>query len=63
MLSKTSVTSAVPAAGEESDPEKITSAIEPALKRLGLPSPKANNTASVMLLFPEPLGPTIAVTP
>src|SRR5215210_7927286 len=62
-LSRTSVTSATPAGGKESDPEKSKSLIKPARKRLGLPSPRANNTASVMLLLPEPFGPTIAVTP
>src|ERR687885_416917 len=62
-LLKISVTSAAPAADKESDPEKITSPIEPARKRAGLPSPRANNTASVTLLFPEPFGPTITVTP
>jgi hypothetical protein len=62
-LSKTSVTSAAPATGKESDPEKIKSLIEPARKILGLASPRANRIASVMLLFPEPFGPTIAVTP
>jgi hypothetical protein len=62
-LLKTSVTSAAPTADKESEPEKITSPIEPARKRAGLPSPRANNTASVMLLFPDPFGPTITVIP
>ena len=63
VLSKISVTSAAPAGSRESEPEKIKSDIEPARKVPGLPSPSANNTASVMLLFPEPLGPTITVIP
>jgi hypothetical protein len=62
-LSRTSVTSAIDAGGRRSDPEKIKSFISPARKMLGLPSPKANRSASVILLFPEPFGPTIAVTP
>jgi hypothetical protein len=57
------VTSATDAGDRESDPEKIKSFISPARKMLGLPSPRANRSASVMLLFPEPFGPTMAVTP
>jgi hypothetical protein len=62
-LSRTRVTSAALAPGSVSEPAKINSLIAPARKTPGLCSPSAKSTASVMLLFPEPLGPTMAVTP
>src|SRR5262249_42268456 len=41
----------------------ITSCIEAPRIAPGLCSPRAQSTASVMLLLPEPLGPTITLTP
>jgi hypothetical protein len=62
-LSRTRVTSAALAPESVSEPEKINSLIAPARNTPGLCSPIAKSTASVMLLFPEPLGPTIEVMP
>jgi hypothetical protein len=59
----TSVTSATFAAGSDSEPEKISSLIAPARSIPALCSPSAKRTASVILLFPDPFGPTMAVTP
>src|SRR6201999_4620473 len=44
-------------------PAEITSCIEAPRIAPGLCSPKAHSTASVMLLLPEPFGPTITLTP
>src|ERR1700754_3849346 len=44
-------------------PAEITSCIEAPRIAPGLCSPRAQRTASVMLLLPEPLGPTITLTP
>ena len=57
------MTSAALAAGSVSEPEKITSPIAPARNTPGLCSPSAKSTASVILLFPDPFGPTIEVMP
>ena len=57
------MTSAALAPESVSEPEKINSLIAPARSTPGLCSPIAKSTASVMLLFPEPFGPTIEVMP
>ena len=44
-------------------PAKITSSILPPLRLFALCSPNTHLTASDMLLFPLPLGPTTAVIP
>src|SRR4051794_38448929 len=44
-------------------PAEITSCIEAPRIAPGLCSPSAQSTASVMFDFPEPLGPTITLTP
>src|SRR6478672_500943 len=44
-------------------PAEITSCIEPPRIAPGLCSPSAQSTASVMFDLPEPLGPTITLTP
>src|SRR3954452_21091775 len=44
-------------------PAEITSCIEAPRIAPGLCSPSAQSTASVMLLLPEPLGPTMTLTP
>ena len=46
-----------------SEPEKITSLVFLERKRLKLCSPRHQRMASTTLLLPEPLGPTMAVTP
>ena len=46
------------------DPLKITSLIEPVPRKVLTDcSPKTHLTASKILLFPEPFGPTIQVIP
>src|SRR5580704_17597419 len=57
------VTSAMPRLRRDVEPLKITSAISPPRRLLALCSPRIQRTASTMLDLPEPLGPTIAVTP
>src|ERR1700704_2717735 len=44
-------------------PAELTSCIEPPRIAPGLCAPSAQSTASVMLLLPEPFGPTITLTP
>ena len=44
-------------------PAEITSCIEAPRIAPGLCSPSAHSTASVMLLLPDPFGPTITLTP
>ena len=44
-------------------PAEITSCIEAPRIAPGLCSPSAQSTASVMFDLPEPLGPTITLTP
>ena len=44
-------------------PAKITSSIEAPRRLLTLCSPSTQEIASEMLLLPQPLGPTIPVTP
>ena len=60
---KVSETSAIPVAGRDSDPEKITSSIARPRRCFALCSPIAQRTASTTLLFPQPLGPTTPVMP
>ena len=62
-LSKTRVTSAKFRAGREEEPAKITSGIVPPRKFFADCSPNTQRIASVILLFPLPLGPTTAVNP
>src|SRR5947208_682373 len=56
-------TSAIPSGLRPSVPLKITSAISPPRNALADCSPSTQRTASSTLDFPQPLGPTIAVTP
>src|SRR5689334_18322243 len=56
-------TSAMPTAARESVPLKMTSAISPPRRALADCSPSTQRIASEILDFPQPLGPTIAVTP
>ena len=44
-------------------PAEITSCIDAPRTEAGLCSPSAQRTASVMFDLPEPLGPTITLTP
>src|SRR5262249_16939506 len=62
-LSKVMVRSARPRLRRDAEPLKITSAISPPRRLLALCSPRIQRTASTTLLFPLPLGPTIAVIP
>src|SRR3984885_11379192 len=61
--SSTSSTSAADAALRPGAPPKITSCIGWPRTATGDCSPSAHSTASVMLDLPEPLGPTITLTP
>ena len=63
VLSITSLTSAMPSAGREGVPAKITSAICPPRSARGPCSPSAQLIASTRLDLPDPLGPTITETP
>src|SRR6266699_5839441 len=60
---KFSETSAKPSGLRDSAPLKMTSAISPPRSDLADCSPKTQRTASQTLDFPQPLGPTMAVTP
>ena len=62
-MSITSVTSAIPLDFLLSVPEKMTSSIFPPRSIFGLCSPSTHLIASLMLLFPLPLGPTMQVIP
>src|SRR2546425_10523159 len=62
-LSKTSETSATFTGRRPVDPWKITSSILPPRSSRGDCSPSTQRTASEMLDFPHPFGPTMAVTP
>ena len=62
-LSITSLTSAIPSAGLLGVPAKITSAICPPRRARGPCSPSAQLIASTRFDLPEPLGPTITLTP
>ena len=61
--SSTSSTSAADAALRPGAPPKITSCIDWPRTATGDCSPSAHSTASVTLDLPEPLGPTITLTP
>jgi hypothetical protein len=61
-LSKVSVTSAKGCGGRESEPLKITSSIDLPRRWRALCSPMHQRIASTVLLLPQPLGPTTAVT-
>src|SRR5205807_8992838 len=56
-------TSAMPTGLRPSVPLKITSAISPPRSALADCSPSTHRIASETLDFPQPLGPTMAVTP
>src|SRR3954463_878992 len=56
-------TSAIPSAGRESVPEKMTSVISPPRSALADCSPSTQMMASSTLDLPHPLGPTTQVTP
>src|SRR4249920_795034 len=58
-----SETSAIPSGLRPSVPLKITSAISPPRNALADCSPSTQRMASETLDLPQPLGPTIAVTP
>jgi len=56
-------TSAKSRGGRVAVPAKITSSMPPPRSDLGLPSPIAQRIASNRLDLPQPLGPTIPVSP
>ena len=56
-------TSAMPRGWRDWLPPKITSSIEAPRRLFALCSPRTHEIASEMLLFPQPLGPTMPVTP
>src|SRR5207247_955184 len=58
-----SLTSAIPSAGREGVPAKITSAMWPPRSARAPCSPSAQLIASTRLDLPEPFGPTITETP
>ena len=62
-LSITSLTSAMPSAGRDGVPAKITSAMCPPRSARAPCSPRAQLIASTRFDLPEPLGPTITDTP
>ena len=62
-LSSTRSTSAIPTACRAEEPAKTTSSIELPRSDLADCSPRTHSTASEMLDLPEPLGPTMTVTP
>ena len=63
LLSITSLTSAMPRAGREGVPAKITSAMCPPRSARAPCSPRTQLMASTRLDLPDPLGPTITETP
>ena len=63
MSPSVSDTSAMPIGLRPSVPVKITSAISPPRKALADCSPSTQRMASETLDLPQPLGPTMAVTP
>src|SRR5204862_7136490 len=62
-LSNTSETSATFTGRRPVEPWKMTSSIFPPRNNRGDCSPSTQRTASEMFDLPQPLGPTIAVTP
>src|SRR5215471_8300472 len=63
VLSMVSVTSARPSGAREVVPAKTTSSILPPRRLLAPCSPITQDSASTMLDFPEPFGPTTQVMP
>ncbi|SVD34302.1 uncharacterized protein METZ01_LOCUS387156 [marine metagenome] len=61
-MSNTIVAEAMLARDRSSDPEKIMSAVLRPRKSEKDCSPRTQRTPSAMLLFPDPLGPTMQVT-
>src|SRR5262249_5028049 len=57
------LTSAIPRGWRDWLPAKITSSMDAPRRLLALCSPRTHEMASEMLLLPQPLGPTIPVTP
>src|SRR5438045_3917265 len=62
-LSKVRVTSAIFCGGREPEPLKTTSNIRLERSDLADISPKHQRIASIILDFPQPLGPTMVVMP
>ena len=62
-LSITRETSAIPLGFLVAVPANITSSIVPPRSDFGLCSPSTQRSASLMLLLPLPLGPTMHVIP
>src|SRR6187200_581603 len=62
-LPKRRRTSAAPVGLRASEPLKMTSSILSPRRLLALCSPSTHVSASATLLLPQPLGPTMAVTP
>ena len=62
-LSMTSFTSAMPRAGREGVPAKMTSAMCPPRRARAPCSPSAQLIASTRFDLPDPFGPTITLTP
>src|SRR5918992_200077 len=60
---RVSMQSAIPSGLRESEPLKMTSSMVPPRRLLALCSPSTQVMASMRLLLPQPLGPTMAVTP
>src|SRR6266478_3216652 len=60
---KVMATSAMPRAGRESVPEKMTSDISPPRRALADCSPSTQRMASRTFDLPQPFGPTTQVTP
>src|SRR5680860_1682231 len=63
LLSSVSEISARPSRDFDSEPAKITSSIDPDLSVEGAWAPSTQESASEMLDFPDPLGPTMTFTP
>ena len=63
LLSMTNFTSAMPRAGREGLPAKMTSAIWPPRSTLGPCSPRTQAIASATLDLPDPFGPTMTLMP
>ena len=63
VLSRVSSTSAMPSRGRPAEPAKMTSSIDAPRRLEGAWEPSTHDRASAMLDFPEPLGPTMTLTP
>ena len=57
------LTSAMPSGWRDWLPAKMTSSMDAPRRLLALCSPSTQEMASEMLLLPQPLGPTMPVTP